>query len=116
MLYLDIVKACNNKGIDDPKRWMVKNGFSHVTAARLTQNTQASINYNILEKLCLLLFCTPNELLSWQPKDNATAQSTHPLQKLKHVAKEDSVAGKLKVLPPEKIAAVQKFLDDLAAQ
>ena len=115
MLYLDIVKACNNKGIDNPRRWLVQNGFSHVAAARLLQNTQESINYATLDKLCILLFCTPNELLSWQPAANAAIAANHPLEKLKHVSADQSISGKLKTLPPEKIEEVQKFLDGLTA-
>ena len=113
MMYLDIKKACSNKGIEDPRRWMVKNGFSHVAAARLMKTEQDSLKYQTIEKLCLLLFCTPNELLSWQPKDVSAAAANHPLQKLKQVPTSQSISGKLKTLSPEKIEAVQAFLNGL---
>ncbi|MEO7309226.1 MAG: hypothetical protein ABIX01_02420 [Chitinophagaceae bacterium] len=112
MLYLDIAKACNSKGIDDPRRWLVKNGFNYVTAARLINNTQDSITYAILEKLSLLLFCTPNDLLSWKPNETVT-QANHPLLKLTQVPKEQSIAGQLRKLSPDKIAEVQQFLAEL---
>ncbi|MGG9971850.1 helix-turn-helix domain-containing protein [Ferruginibacter sp. SUN002] len=116
MLFLDIKKQCSNIGIEDPKRWLVKNGFSHVDAARLVNNTQASITYAKLEKLCLLLNCTPNQLISWQPKDNTTVASTHPLQQLKPVPKGASISAKLQTLPPEKMEELQRYLDELAGK
>ncbi|UAY50661.1 helix-turn-helix domain-containing protein [Ferruginibacter albus] len=116
MLFLDIKKHCNNIGIEDPKRWLVKNGFTHVDAARLVDHTQASITYVKLEKLCLLLNCTPTELLSWQPKDNSTVAPTHPLQKLKAVPKQASISAKLRALPPEKMGDLQRYLDELAGK
>jgi len=114
MIYLDIKKVCNNIGIEDPRRWLVKNGFNHVTAGRLMNNTQDSIKYATMEKLCLLLNCTPNELLSFQPNSNSTVAASHPIQKLKHVPKEASITGRLKALSPEKIKEVQEFLDGMA--
>ena len=112
MLYLDIVKACSNRGIEDPRRWLVKNGFTHVAAGRLIKPTQGSFSYATLERLCVLLFCTPNELLSWQPKD-ATVAANHPMYKLKQVAKEQSINSKLKHLPPEKLEALHAFINGL---
>ncbi|HRH48060.1 MAG TPA: helix-turn-helix transcriptional regulator [Panacibacter sp.] len=115
MLYIDVPKACSNKGIDDARRWLVKNGLSHPAAYRLLNHKQESINFNTLERLCLSLNCTPNEFFSWQPSD-AAIPASHPMQKLKPVAAEHSVNARLKTLSPEKMEELQKFLDQLTGQ
>src|SRR5438045_3584583 len=112
MLYVDVAKACNNKGIDNVRDWLRKNGFSNVIAYRLVHRTYVSINLKVLEQLCVRLHCTPNEFFSWQPGDNTVA-ANHPMQKLKPVATEHSINARLKVLPPEKLEALQQFLDKL---
>ena len=115
MLYLDIKKACNNKGIDDARHWMTRNGFSHVVTTRLLNNKQESINFVILENLCIKLNCTPNELFSWQPDVvGVVATTSAALQKLKPIAAKDSVGGKLKALSPDKLEDLQTFLDELS--
>lgn len=48
MLYLNIVKACNNKGIKELRRWLVKNGFSHVAAGWL--KTMSPENIEAVQK------------------------------------------------------------------
>lgn len=113
MLYLDLVKICNNKGIDDPRRWLVKNGFSHVAASRLIKPIYDSISYATLERLCELLYCTPTELMSWKPGEKTNLSPNHPLQRLKHQPPEQSISKRLKTMPPEKITALQQFLDSL---
>lgn len=117
MLYLNILKVCVNKGIDDPKHWLLKNGFSRVATARLLDTrSQESFNYESLEKLCLLLYCTPNDLITWQPKADAAIPANHPMLKLKDARIGASISSKLKTMSLEKIATVQKLLDELAAE
>lgn len=113
MLYLDLAKICSNKGIDDPRRWLLKNGFTHVAASRLIKPIYDSIAYTTLEKLSELLFCTPTELMTWQSKEGATLPENHLLQKMKKQPTEASINKRLKTMPPEKLAALQQFLDNL---
>src|SRR5436853_263631 len=102
MLYIDVEKACNNKGIEDARKWLIRNGLSHPAAWRLLRNKQESVNLEVLERLCLSLNCTPNEFFSWKP-DGSNVPGNHPMQKLKPVASQDSINAKLKTLPPDKL-------------
>lgn len=43
----------------------------------------ASIRLDHLEKLCLLLNCTPNDLLRFSPDKNQVVPETHALHQLK---------------------------------
>ena len=116
MLYIDIQKACNNKGIGDARRFLVSIGFTHAAASRMLYNTYDGIKLAAIEKICLHLNCTPNELLSWQPSEGDKSLSNHALDKLKPIADKDSIVGKLKQLPPDKLDKLREFLGDLENQ
>lgn len=113
MIHLDIAKICQSKGIEKPTEYLVNRGFTTSTAYRLVTQPQERISYQMLEQLCLAFYCTPNELLSWQPNSNTTVDSNHPIQKLKPVKQDASIVGRLRKLSPEKLEEVQKFLEGL---
>jgi DNA-binding Xre family transcriptional regulator len=112
MLYIDIQKACSNKGVSDPRKFLLSIGFSHAATSRMLNNTYESLKFEAVEQICLHLNCTPNELMSWKPKDNANA-TNHALDKLKPIAAQDSITGKLKRLSPDKLEKLRDFLGDL---
>lgn len=113
MLYMDIPKACRNKGVDDPRGFLVKIGFTHAAASRILQNTYDSLKFKAIETICLHLNCTPNELLSWKPSAGETDHDKVALNKLKPIDPNDSVVGKLRQLSPEKLEKFREMLSDL---
>jgi DNA-binding Xre family transcriptional regulator len=113
MLYIDIPKACSNKGVGDARRFLVSIGFTHAAASRMLYNTYDSLKLASIELICLHLNCTPNELLSWKPDDNNASAANHALDKLKPIAAQDSITGKLKRLSPDKLEKLRDFLGDL---
>jgi DNA-binding Xre family transcriptional regulator len=113
MLQLDVLKVCNNKGIDNPKRFLVHHGFSHSAAFRLVNNQQDSVSMSVLQKLCTILYCTPNDLMSWHATETNTLPANHPLTILKPIAKQASISSQLKTMAPDKILEVQAFIDSL---
>ena len=116
MLYLDIPKACSNKGIGDARKFLVNIGFNHSAVTRMLNNSFESLRLPAIEKICLHLNCSPNELLSWQPSEGDKSLNNHALDKLKPIADKDSIVGKLKQLPPEKLDKLREFLGDLENQ
>jgi DNA-binding Xre family transcriptional regulator len=114
MLQLDVLKVCNNKGIDNPKRFLVQNGFSHSAAFRLVNNIQESVSMLVLQKLCTILYCTPNDLMTWQATETNTLPAAHPLTTLKPIAKQASISSQLKTMAPDKILELQAFIDELS--
>jgi len=113
MLYIDIPKACSNKGVGDARRFLVSIGFTHAAASRMLYNTYYSLKLASIELICLHLNCTPNELLSWKPDDNNVSSANYALEKLKPIAAQDSISAKLKQLSPDKLEKLRGFLGDL---
>jgi DNA-binding Xre family transcriptional regulator len=82
MLALNIGHVLQLRGITNSFTWLTQNGFSSDTAHRILNNKGSHIKMAYLEKLCLLLHCTPNELLEWKPSEKQPADKQHPLNKL----------------------------------
>ncbi len=114
MLYLNIKNVCNLRGIDNPHQFLRKNGFTIHTTHRLVNNTLEGISYRNLEKLCIILNCTPNDLISFAPPKDSTIPSTHPIHKLNHKNTSAPLGTTLKSLPLETINELRNYLDQLA--
>lgn len=113
MLHFDLVGMMRRREIENPYRFLAKNGFNYHTAGHLLRNERDSLSYKNLEKLCLLLHCTPNDLFVWQkPKDTLVAES-HPLHQLKPKPHDINVTQKLQELPLDKLEQVKQFIKDL---
>ncbi len=50
-------------------------------ASQLINNKLAAIKPAVIEKLCVHLNCTPNDLMEWIPEENTNTQN-HPLESL----------------------------------
>lgn len=83
MFYFNFDKIFNVRGINQPFAFLQKNGFSRSQASLITTRRATSLRLKNLERLCILLSCTPNDVLEWHPAKDLILPSTHPLQKLK---------------------------------
>lgn len=67
MLKLNVLPLLEKKG--KTKYWLYKQmGMSYQNFSKMVNNETKSIRYENLETLCLLLDCTPNELLIFTPE------------------------------------------------
>ena len=83
MLTLDLTNIFNAKGIDKPFPFLTKAGFSYHTTHNLLNSKSRIFRLDHIEKLCEVLICEPNDLLSWTPDKNKIMADQHPLHKLK---------------------------------
>ena len=114
MIYLNLKPIFEAKGIDNPNHFLWKNGFTRHTAHNLLNNKTQGINFRHLEQLCLLLGCSPNDLLTWQNTDKANVLPTHSLQSLKKENSKGSITQVLQKLPVNKLNQLRNFLDNLS--
>ena len=62
MIKLDVVRILQEQG--KTKYWLYKQlGMSYQNFSRMINNETKSIRYENIETMCLLLHCTPNDLL-----------------------------------------------------
>jgi hypothetical protein len=94
----------------------VKNGFVSRTATNMINNQIGRIKPEQIEKLCVALHCTPNDLFAWRPDKNTVIGENHPLQTLKRDKSTTSVSELVKDLPLEKISQLETFVNELKSE
>lgn len=82
MLYTNVKRLFKLRGIDKPAKFLQENGFSHHTAYSISSSRFLTLSLKNVEKLCLALSCTPNDLLEWTPPKNSNIPENHPLYAL----------------------------------
>jgi len=81
MLKYNIKTLLSARGITKPLAHLTKAGITYQMAHLLVANKVAAIKPAVIEKLCVHLNCTPNDLMEWTPEEN-TITKNHPLESL----------------------------------
>lgn len=111
MLNLNLERIFSERGIQDAAKELMKLGISQPSVHRLLKKGVASINLEHLDKICYLLNCTPNDLLSWQPSAAQKTNTTHALNELKHDASQKPVAEILRGISIAQLNQLRQILD-----
>ena len=113
MLYFNIKRILDLRGIDKPYAFLAKNGFASQTATNMINNRVGHIKPAQMEKLCLLLNCTPNDLFDWQPDKNTSVPDNHALKSLVKEKESLSISELVKSLPVEKLGKLGEIVQGL---
>ena len=113
MLIFNLERALRLRGIvDHQHNFLVKHGFVPATVNNFLKFTAASIKFDHLEKLCLILNCAPSDLFDWQPESGQIVGESHALNNLKRKETRD-LSQMLKEVPMEKFERIESLLDEL---
>ena len=113
MLYFNLARLLKMRGIDKPYAFLVKNGFVSQTATNLANNRIGHISAAQMEKLCLLLHCTPNDLFDWQDDKNSFVPENHPLKSLAKDKTAPPISRMVEDLPAEKFDRLAELIQEL---
>jgi DNA-binding Xre family transcriptional regulator len=83
MFILNIKKILTAKGISNYQKFLKSAGFSTNQTYYLLSLSPATIRLANLEKLCIALNCTPNDLIEWTPQKSDNIPQSHQLFHLK---------------------------------
>lgn len=112
MIYLDIKRVMKVRGIENHYKKLVDLGISPAKVKNLLGKSAIRITFDHLEKICLLLNCTPNDLLVWRPNDAQANPEAQALIKLKRDESED-LSKIMKSLPIEKFDEIIGIIHSL---
>jgi DNA-binding Xre family transcriptional regulator len=99
--------------IDKPHQALVKNGFAKSSATNLLKYVNRRLTIEHVEKLCVLLNCTPNDLFEWRSKTNEALDEHHALNSLKRSDKSENLTEMIRKIPVEKLSQVDELLREL---
>lgn len=111
MFKLRLKFILESKGIVSPYKYMIKNGFTPNTTLRYINGQVDLMNLAYLEKLCLMLQCTPHDLLEWVPSDGTTVSEDHPLNALIRKDKAYDIVSHINKLSLSEIKKVQEYIE-----
>jgi len=116
MLYFNLKRLLDLRGVERPYSWLVQNGFVPQTATRWAKNEIGYVRPEQMERLCLLLNCTPNDLFDWREDNKTVVHDAHALRTLKREAPARSVADMTRDIPADKLEKLGEMLNDLKMQ
>lgn len=109
MLKLSLVRAWQLRGVRRHSQFLRDLGFAPSSVKGFLHGTAAQIRYEQLEKLCVALNCTPNDLFEWQPDERRQIAPNHSLNNLK----KKNLAQMLNDIPLEKFEQIETLFDEL---
>ncbi|HEY0427404.1 MAG TPA: helix-turn-helix transcriptional regulator [Pyrinomonadaceae bacterium] len=113
MLVFNMRRVFALRGIDKPFMFLTKNGFASSTASNMLQFYPVVFKIKSLEKLCLALNCTPNDLFEWRDDKDDALHEKHALNNLRKAAVTAKLSDIVRDLPLEKMSEVETFLENL---
>lgn len=112
MFQLNLKRIFKARGIEQPYRYLVQNGFVPFSAHKYKNNKVEHIRLDHIERLCILLNCTPNDLFEWVPDNLLDDKPNHPLQKIRRREKKIDINKLLSTLSLDKLEQVEQLLNE----
>ena len=108
MLKFDFPRVFKARGIDRPFSFLVNYGYSTNMATRIVNNRTRQVNLRDIEKLCMILKCTPKDFFDWVPGKSDINMENHPLNALKRSDK-SVLAQLINDIPMDRLADIEKL-------
>jgi len=114
MLRFNVMRVMSLRGINKPWVFMVKNGFIRSTANNFYNGNVREIKVEHIEKLCLLLNCTPSDLFEWETgADSPALTENQALNSLVREKSAPTITEIVKDLPIEKMEEIGELLKQM---
>lgn len=114
MLRFNVMRVMRLRGIENPWSFMVRNGFHRSTANNIFNGNVLQIKVEHIQKLCLLLNCTPSDLFVWEQTENSPRLTEN--QALKSLVREPNaptITEIVKDIPIEKMEEISAMLKQI---
>jgi hypothetical protein len=101
------------RGIQNDLTFLIKNGFGRGTANNILNFNNRSVKTEHIEKLCIMLRCTPNDLYEWKPDSKNVVPDDHPINTLRRSDANATLTEIVKDLPLDKLDRESALLNEL---
>ena len=110
MIRFNFTRVFVARGIERPYSFLRKAGISGSFSSRISKNEVARMNVSNLERLCMILHCTPNDLLEWTPEKDFDPTKKHPLDAIKNTNTMINISNSLISIPADKLAEIESLI------
>ncbi len=111
MLSYNISRVIKARGIIRPFAYLSKSGFSVNMASNIKNDALSRVDLAVVEKLCLLLHCSPNDLFQWTPSGEMIDDTEHPLNEIRRNEKALDIAKTLSSIPLKKLDEIEALIE-----
>lgn len=112
MLTFNINRLLKIRGVEKPFAYMVASGFSTDFASRIIKNKTRRMDLHMVERLCELFRCTPNDLIEWEPNPEQAMVADHPLKPLERAKKVEGLTQLLNAVPLDKLEEIECLIKE----
>ena len=112
MLTYNFDRIFKARGIERPFTYLRKAGFSDNFATKIKNNRVKRLNLELIERLCLELHCTPNDLMEWTPDKNQNVNKEHPINNIKKSEKVVDITKTLNSIPLGKLEEIENLISE----
>jgi DNA-binding Xre family transcriptional regulator len=113
MLVFNPKKVFALRGIEKISNFLVKMGYSYPTAARFLKSKSRFVKVKDIERLCIALNCTPNDLFEWHADGKIVFGDNHSLNALAKSGQTKNLQELVKDIPSDKLALIENLLEEL---
>lgn len=110
MLKYDVKRVMWARGKTQFFTYLRKQGYNPNTASRLLNAHIKNMNLKHVEQLCLLLDCTPNDLLEWEPDHSIASPEKKALSSLIRKDELSKASHLLYQVPLDELVEVARYL------
>ncbi len=112
MLRYNFSRILKARGIEKPVGYLKNAEFSDNFAIKVKNNRVVRINLRELERLCLVLQCTPNDFYEWIPDKDVQTDPNHPLNAVKKSEKVIDLTKMLNSIPLGYLEDIQSVIEE----
>ena len=112
MLVYNFERVFKARGVNRPFSFLKKAGFSDNFAAKVTNKRVMRLNQREIERLCVLLHCTPNDFYEWEPDDAHQVSEDHPLYSIKKTDKVIELTKTLNAIPLDQLNEIERLIQE----
>lgn len=110
MLYFNLKPILAARQIEKPYTFLVKIGIAPNTAHKILNDSTHVMRLDNLERICIALYCEPNDLLAYKPESNKPLPQNHPLTNLIPTEENNEWQQTLKTLPLSQLKEISKII------
>ena len=106
MLTFNVSRLLKLKGIQSPTAFFMSLGYTKWQSFRMTRDNLSILTIDKIEKLCVALKCSPNDLFHFYPNPSKPLPHDHPLNTLVRYDNTQKITDLLQDLPMETIIEI----------
>ncbi len=115
MIQYNFKRIFKARGIDKPFSYLTKAGFSVSFSSKVKNNKISRLDTRMIERLCILFRCTPNDLMEWTPDNENEVDKEHPIHQIRKSDKIVDITRTLNSVPISQLDEIEQLIKDKVA-